>query len=153
MENYEKYLGLPMVGGNSKVNTFRDLQEKIAKRVMGWKDKFISKASREILIKIVTQAIPTYIMGIFKIPKTLCDTINSILAKYWWGQTKNEKKIHWINWKELCTPKKKGGMGFRDIQAFNLALQQNVFLVTNFSEEKYFVIENLHLVMKFEFRH
>ena len=153
MENYEKYLGLPMVGGNSKVNTFRDLQEKIAKRVMGWKDKFISKASREILIKIVTQAIPTYIMGIFKIPKTLCDTINFTLAKYWWGQTKNEKKIHWINWKELCTPKKKGGMGFRDIQAFNLALQQNVFLVTNFSEEKYFVIENLHLVMKFEFRH
>ena len=94
MENYEKYLGLPMVGGNSKVNTFRDLQEKIAKRVMGWKDKFISKASREILIKIVTQAIPTYTMGIFKIPKTLCDTINSTLAKYWWGQTKNEKKIH-----------------------------------------------------------
>ena len=92
-------------------------------------------------------------MGIFKIPKTLCDTINFTLAKYWWGQTKNEKKIHWINWKELCTPKKKGGMGFRDIQAFNLALQQNVFLVTNFSEEKYFVIENLHLVMKFEFRH
>ena len=94
MENYEKYLGLPMVGGNSKVNTFRDLQEKITKRVMGWKEKFISKVGREILIKIVTQAIPTYTMGIFKIPKTLCDTINSTLAKYWWGQTKNEKKIH-----------------------------------------------------------
>ena len=89
MENYEKYLDLPMVGGNSKVNTFRDLQEKITKRVMGWKEKFISKAGREILIKIVTQAIPTYTMGIFKIPKTLCDTINSTLAKYWWGQTKN----------------------------------------------------------------
>lgn len=59
MENYEKYLGLPMVGGNSKVNTFRDLQEKITKRVMGWKEKFISKVGREILIKIVTQAIPT----------------------------------------------------------------------------------------------
>lgn len=59
MENYEKYLDLPMVGGNSKVNTFRDLQEKITKRVMGWKEKFISKAGREILIKIVTQAIPT----------------------------------------------------------------------------------------------
>lgn len=59
MENYEKYLGLPMVGGNSKVNTFKDLQEKITKRVMGWKEKFISKVGREILIKIVTQAIPT----------------------------------------------------------------------------------------------
>ena len=44
------------------------------------------------------------------------------MAKYWWGQTKEEKKIHWINWKKLCSPKAKGGMGFRDIQAFNLAL-------------------------------
>ena len=61
-------------------------------------------------------------MRMFKIPKALCDTINSTLAKYWWGQTKDEKKIHWINWKKLCTPKKKGGMGFWDIQAFNWAL-------------------------------
>ena len=122
MENCEKYLGLPMVGGKSNVNTFKDLGEKITRRVMGWKEKYISKACREILIKTMAQAIPTYTMGLFKIPKALCDTINSTLAKYWWGQTKDEKKIHWINWKELCTPKKKGGMGFRDIQAFNLAL-------------------------------
>ena len=53
MENCEKYLGLPMVGGKSKVNTFKDLQEKITKRVMGWKEKFISKVGREILIKTI----------------------------------------------------------------------------------------------------
>ena len=35
MENCEKYLGLPMVGEKSKVNTFRDLREKITKRVIG----------------------------------------------------------------------------------------------------------------------
>ena len=68
MEDCEKYLGLPMVGGKSKVNTFWELREKISKRVMGWKEKYISKAGREILIKTVTQAIPTYTMGIFKIP-------------------------------------------------------------------------------------
>ena len=82
MEDCEKYLGLPMVGGKSKVNTFRELHEKINKRVLGWKEKFISKAGREVLIKTVAQAIPTYSMGIFKIPKALCDSINSILAKY-----------------------------------------------------------------------
>ena len=122
MENCEKYLGLPMVGGKSKVNTFKDLQEKITKRVLGWKGKFISKAGREILIKTVAQAIPICSMGIFRIPKALCDTINSTLAKYWWGQTREENKIYWINWKKLCMSKKSGGMGFRDIQAFNLAL-------------------------------
>ena len=66
MENCEKYLGLPMVGEKSKVNTFRDLWEKITKRVVSYKEKFISKTGREILIKIVAQAIPTYTMGIFK---------------------------------------------------------------------------------------
>ena len=97
MENCEKYLGLPMIGGKSKVNTFKDRREKITKRVLGWKEKYISKVEREVLIKTIAQAIPTYSMSIFKIPKALCDSINSILAKYWWGQTKDEKKIHWIN--------------------------------------------------------
>lgn len=92
--DFDKYLGLLMVGGKSKVNTFKELQEKITKRVMGWKEKNISKAGREVLIKNVAQAIPTYSMSLFKIPKTICDRINSALSKYWWGQTRNEKKIH-----------------------------------------------------------
>ena len=53
MTDCEKYLELPMAIGKSKVNTFLDLQERISKRVMGWKEKFISKTGYEILIKIV----------------------------------------------------------------------------------------------------
>lgn len=74
-----------MVAGKSKVNTFKGVREKISKRVVRWNEKFISKAGREILIKTVAQAIPTYTMIIFKIPKNLCDDINAILARYWWG--------------------------------------------------------------------
>ena len=74
------------------------------------------------MIKSVAKVIPTYSMSIFQFLRRVCDGINSILAKYWWGQTSNEKKIYWINWKKLCTPKKKGGMEFRDIHAFNLAM-------------------------------
>lgn len=89
---------------------------------MGWKEEFISKASREILIKMVAQAISTYAMSIFKLPKSTCNNINSLLAKYWWGQPKQKRKIHWINWKKLCTQKTGGGMGFCDLHSFNLAL-------------------------------
>lgn len=53
MTDCEKYLGLPMSGGKSKVSTFKELQEKITKQVMGWKEKFVSKVGREILIKTV----------------------------------------------------------------------------------------------------
>ena len=111
MNNSDKYLGLPMTCGKSRVNTFKELEEKILKRVLWWKEKFISKAGREVLIKTVAQAIPTYAMSLFKLPKSMCDSINSLLAKYWWGQNKEERKIHWINWKKLCTSKKEGGMG------------------------------------------
>ena len=89
---------------------------------MGWKEKHISKASREVLIKTMAQAIPTYSMSMFKISKKIYDDINSMLAKYWWGQTRNEKKIHWIKWEKLCKSKEKEGMGFIDIHAFNLAV-------------------------------
>ena len=90
----EKYLGLPMPNGKSKVGTFKELQEKITKRVLGWKEKFISKAGREILIKTMAQAIPTYSMSLFKLPKSICDNINSLVARYWWGQNREERKIH-----------------------------------------------------------
>ena len=120
MEDYEKYLGLPMVGGKSKVSTFKELQERVTKRVMGWKEKHISKAGKEVLIKMVAQAIPIYSMSLFKIPKTICDGVNSALSKYWWGQTWNEKKMHWINWGKLCGSKKKGGMGFSRYPCFQL---------------------------------
>ena len=39
MTNWERYLRLPMVGGKSKVSTFRELHERVTKRVMGWKEK------------------------------------------------------------------------------------------------------------------
>lgn len=62
--------------------------------------------------KMVAQVIPTYSMSLFKLPKVLCDDINSILAKYWWGQSSNEKKVHRMRWSKLCEPKAKGGVGF-----------------------------------------
>ena len=82
MIEFEKYLGLSMVGGKNKVSTFKDLREQIAKRITSWKEKFISKVGREVLIKLVAQVIPTYSMSLFKLPRVLCNDINSILAKY-----------------------------------------------------------------------
>ena len=94
MMDSDRYLGLPMATRKSKINTFKDLQENITKRVIGWKEKFISKAGREVLIKMVAQAILTYSMSLFKLPKSICDIINSLLAKYWWRQSQDERKIH-----------------------------------------------------------
>ncbi|KAF5441904.1 hypothetical protein F2P56_037144 [Juglans regia] len=83
---YEKYLGLPAMVGRSKFNTFKNLKERIWQKMSSWENKFISQAGKEILIKAVLQAIPTYTMCIFKLPKKLCQEINGLFAKFWWGR-------------------------------------------------------------------
>ncbi|XP_075640347.1 uncharacterized protein LOC142612108 [Castanea sativa] len=57
-----------------------------------------------------------------RLPVKLCNDLNAICARFWWGQMGNERKIHWKNWRVLCQPKREGGMGFRDIRLFNLAM-------------------------------
>ena len=108
--------------GHSKYKAFADLKAKVEKRVKGWKESFLSQGGREVLIKAVAQAIPTYTMNCFKLPNSLCNDISGLIRRFWWGQRNLEKKIHWVSWEKLCCSKFKGGLGFRDLKAFNLAL-------------------------------
>ncbi|MCH84712.1 hypothetical protein A2U01_0005547, partial [Trifolium medium] len=94
-DHFSKYLGMPTVVGRSKNQVFNFIQEKIWTKLKGWKEKNLSFAGRSTLIKVVAQAIPTYLMSIFLIPK---------------------------GWQKICKPKHQGGMGFRNLRAFNEAL-------------------------------
>ena len=64
----------------------------------GWKEKMLSKVGKEVLIKAVAQAIPTYTMSYFKLPESLCEELKSMIRNFWWGQKKDERKIVWLNW-------------------------------------------------------
>ncbi|XP_042979972.1 uncharacterized mitochondrial protein AtMg00310-like [Carya illinoinensis] len=61
-------------------------------------------------------------MSVFKLPKTLLHSINSVINNFWWGQKEREHKIHWISWKNMGKEKSEGGMGFRDLECFNMAM-------------------------------
>jgi len=116
------YLGLPVYVGKSKTQVFSYLKERIWKRIQGWKEKLLSRAGKEVMIKAVAQAIPTFAMGCFDLMKELCDQISMMIGKYWWSQQEKERKIHWISWEKLTLPKCQGGLGFRDIHSFNLSM-------------------------------
>ncbi|GKC44980.1 reverse transcriptase [Tanacetum coccineum] len=85
----DKYLGIPSVHGRKKGDFFGFLLEKVLQKLQGWKQKVLSQAGREVLIKSVIQAIPTYAMQCYLLPKD---------------------------------PKVDGGLGFRDLESFNIAL-------------------------------
>ncbi|XP_042950104.1 uncharacterized protein LOC122282219 [Carya illinoinensis] len=82
-DRYEKYLGLPAIVGRSKYNALRGLKERVWKRIQNWKNGFLSKVGKEILIKAVLQAIPTYTMSVFKLPQRLCGEIEQLFSKFW----------------------------------------------------------------------
>jgi hypothetical protein len=77
---------------------------------------------KETLIKAIAQSIPVFAMMVFKIPKNICKGISDVIAQFWWGDEEEQKHMHWKAWWKMCIPKKSGGMGFRDLHCFNLAM-------------------------------
>lgn len=120
--SHDKYLGLPMTVGHSKKKPFLFITNRIKKRMGGWMDKLVSCAGREVLIKVVAQAIPTYAMSVFKFTKDLCCSIQSSILRFLWGYGQKGRKIHWLSKDKLCTGKDDGGLAFREMEAFNDAL-------------------------------
>ncbi|PWA55547.1 hypothetical protein CTI12_AA426470 [Artemisia annua] len=68
MDSNAKYLGLPSIFGQCKTELFGFLLDKVLQKLQGWKQKVLSQAGREVLIKSVIQAIPTYAMQCFLLP-------------------------------------------------------------------------------------
>ena len=122
IQHHEKYLELPPLIGRAKKKAFNHIKDQVGRKIAGWKGKLLSNVGREVLIKAVAQATPTYTMNVFKLPDSLCSELNSMMGGFWWGQQGREKKVAWVSWKNLFKPKAVGGIGFRDLKAFKLAL-------------------------------
>ena len=88
----ERYLGLPVHVGKSRSSVFGYLKDRVWQRIQGWKEKLLSRAGKEVLIKAVAQAIPTFARGCFDITKDICDQISSMIGKFWWSSQDKEKK-------------------------------------------------------------
>jgi hypothetical protein len=72
----EKYLGLATEVGRSTNRSFLYLKDRVWSKVQGWIEQTWSVEGKEVLIKVVAQAIPTHTMGCFRLPRGLCDHLN-----------------------------------------------------------------------------
>lgn len=90
-----KYLGFPTPEGRLSKGKFQRLQERIWKRIMMWGENFLSAGGKEIMLKAVIQAMSVYVMGVFKLPDSVCDDLNRLSCNFWWGAEKGRRKTHW----------------------------------------------------------
>ncbi|KAK4393460.1 hypothetical protein Sango_1816800 [Sesamum angolense] len=80
-EKQAAYLGLP----TRARHLFDNHQDRIWQKITGWNDKLLSQAGKEILIKAVLQAVPSYAMGCFRLPVSLLKELQGMISRFWWS--------------------------------------------------------------------
>ena len=63
---------------------FEYLRDRIRDLLQGYKIKMLSKKGKEILIKMVAQAILAYAMACFDLTKSLCESISHMICHFCW---------------------------------------------------------------------
>lgn len=101
VECHSKFLGLPAFVWRSKQHVFNFVQDRVWKKMKGWKRNHMSFSTREVLSKAVAQAMLTYVTSCFKIPNSLCEHIETMISRFWWGSEQGDQKIHWVSWNSL----------------------------------------------------
>jgi hypothetical protein len=118
----EKYLGMSSDVGNSINGAFKYMRDRVWKKVQGWLEMLLSAAGKEVLIKAVAHAVPTFSMSCFHLPRGLCQHINALLRNFWWGSKEGKRRTCWVPWDDMMKPKHLCRLSFCDIELFNLAL-------------------------------
>jgi hypothetical protein len=72
-----KYLGLPLIVGVYLTDYFQHQIDRVISKLNGLKEKMLSSGDKEVLPKVVAQALPAYVMSFFKLPKQVCQEIIS----------------------------------------------------------------------------
>lgn len=61
-------------------------------------------------------------MNLMLIPLNIFDAIEKKFNAYWWERGQGQKGIKWMAWNRLCEVKEGGGLGFKNLREFNIAM-------------------------------
>jgi hypothetical protein len=92
-----KYLGVPVTNSKLHVVDWLPVDEKLIKRMDGWKGGALSFGGRLILINSCLSSIPTYYMSMHLLPKTIMKRMDRTKKRFFWqGEEQTENTI-WSN--------------------------------------------------------
>ncbi|KAA0036138.1 LINE-1 retrotransposable element ORF2 protein [Cucumis melo var. makuwa] len=115
------YLRVPL-GGNPNFKPFwRNIEDKIQKKLNNWKYAHISKGGKLTLIKSILSSLPIYRLSEFQAPSTTCNNIEKFWRKYLWKDNNGKKESHLVNWSKVTKPKEERGLGIPKLHETNQA--------------------------------
>ncbi|XP_074283602.1 uncharacterized protein LOC141608142 [Silene latifolia] len=116
-----KYLGVPIQTTRLSKHECMSLIEKLGARIRSIGAKKLSYAGRLVLVQSVLATYHNYWAMIFVIPKGVLDRIDSLCRNFLWEGGAEYTRPPMVSWDKVCTPKKEGGLGLRNLTTWNMA--------------------------------
>jgi len=98
------------------------MEDKWVNRLLSWGHKYASLGGRIVLLNSVLNAIPIFYLSFLKIPAKVVKRVIQIQREFLWEGVRGGQKACWVNWRKVCQPRSKGGLGARDVKMVNLSL-------------------------------
>lgn len=114
-----RYLGIPLHQRQLQVNEYKPLVHKIQSKLCSWSVMKMSYAGRMTLISSVLESIFRFWSAIFHFPMGLITQLNSLCGKFLWSGKEGGGNKARIAWNMVCQPRSHGGLGFKELLAWN----------------------------------
>ncbi|XP_024039517.1 uncharacterized protein LOC112098126 [Citrus clementina] len=116
------YLGMPLLHLRVSKAMYHGILEKVERKFNGWSGKNLSFAGRVTLTQIVMQALSIYSMQTTRLPTTTITKIEQQRRRFIWSGNSEVKKLHLVNWVDVCHSKLSEGLGLKNLMLMNKAL-------------------------------
>ncbi|XP_021767821.1 uncharacterized protein LOC110732209 [Chenopodium quinoa] len=119
--NVGLHLGAPIDIQGKKKLSFQYLIDKVIGKIISWASLHLSQAAKLVLINTVLVSISAHVMKCLKLPQSIENKIDLLIAKFWWANDGN-KGMHWVKKEVIQLPKSMGGLDIRCTSKLNEAL-------------------------------
>ena len=116
------YLGLPIGGNSSRINTWEPIITRMNNKLATWKGHMLSIGGRLTLLKASLSSLPLYYMSLFPVPKGIIDIMVKIQRNFLWSGSGLSRAFPLVAWTRIELPKILGGLGVGNLAHRNLAL-------------------------------
>jgi hypothetical protein len=114
-----RYLGVPFISTRLTAVNCGVMLEKVIVHIDSWLSRNLSYAGRLQLLTSVIYSLQVYWTCIFILPKSVIKAIEQKFNRFLWnGNSVGFAKVK-VSWKDVCYPKREGGLGLKDLEVWN----------------------------------
>ncbi|XP_010524744.1 PREDICTED: uncharacterized protein LOC104802714 [Tarenaya hassleriana] len=114
-----RYLGVPLSPKRLTREDYQPLLDKIKSKLTAWSSKALSAAGKvQMIVSVIYGLVNAWSM-MFLLPKFILKSIDSLCSRFLWNHKPDTNASHRISWKNICRPKREGGLGILKMEDIN----------------------------------